>query len=87
MTDDEFKVILSRKMKRKVLANMLYDYAAYVLKHKDTVTNDINLANEYIDNMATDPTANRCVCCNAIIPEGKHVCFKCEKKWLEDQDT
>jgi len=30
---------------------------------------------------------NRCVCCGEIIPEGKHVCIRCEMKAEKDYNA
>lgn len=27
---------------------------------------------------------DRCVCCNCIIPEGRHVCIQCETDIMQD---
>lgn len=27
---------------------------------------------------------NRCVCCGEIIPEGRQICWKCERKGIKE---
>jgi hypothetical protein len=38
-----------------------------------TVMDDCPLKDDVYDN------ANRCVCCNAVIPEGRQICPNCER--------
>lgn len=33
---------------------------------------------ERFESKAPAPNENRCICCGAIIPEGRHVCLTCE---------
>ena len=33
-----------------------------------------------------DTSADRCVCCGEIIPEGRHVCSSCEQKQNRKQE-
>jgi len=32
----------------------------------------------FINRIIDDPTADRCVCCGAIVPEGRIICPICE---------
>lgn len=36
-----------------------------------------------VNHGTEDANADRCVCCGAVIPEGRQVCPICERQWPE----